>query len=794
MIESGLKFLIQWLIEFAPLMTILAEKKLTESLSKEKNQGLKTIESLIEGCENLIANKSDESSFKEVKELQHQLSIYHRETQLKLAAYQRETALKLPEINKVLDNWPLKLYPSQLLESHPGSGPIPLKIFLAPPQVSFDRWSNTVKQETEIDLKFVEGLREFINTHYSLHSPLRPTEVLAGAWESKRFHSESSIKALFGMLKSEPTLILESEIEGNYLNFRIAYWGLGQENYYYKTIAKFSYQAMLHEAAKARALKWKETREQLLELGENSEEIKQLGGDNEINLALLEKEEKWQAKGIDVSQFSLNYQIGSKDREKLGQFLSDCHCLVVGWVADIYHLVYRDIPPLLPALLPSLTGEVVDLQLVQAIVSGYQQVYQSLEKERRYWVPELALQLARSLTHLPEKSWAREQINYSLQSWLNLRHIQLPTDGNLLEGMKPALTLSDRDYLEKLKDCFTALEDDKETAQVQGLLEELAQTYPPLSLAATPREEGNGSPHPLRIGPYAPLYTLKEHSGKISSVAISPDGQTLVSGCLDKTIKIWNLHNGELLRTLTGHSEDISSLAISPDGQFLASSSFHCPKSNVKVWNLKTGKLLHNGLGHKKSVRFVAIDSEARILVSGSNKIKIWNLHTGDRLCTLWHCCPVNAAIIIPDGSLLVSGSSDGKIKLWNPRTGDPLGTLTGHTGAVTSLVIDADGQFLMSGSVDKTIKIWQLETGKLQSTLKGHSARINSLSISPDRRVLISGSADKTIKIWHLLCGELQHTLTGHSGGVNSVAMSADGRTFVSGSSDKTMKIWRVL
>jgi hypothetical protein len=454
MIESGLKLLIHWLIEFAPLLAILAEKNLTDSLSIEKKQTVKNIQNLLESCESLILNKSDGSSFKEAKQLQHQLSIYHRETQLKLADYQRETAFKLPEINKVIDNWPLKLYPSQLLESHPGSGPIPLKIFLAPPQVSCERWSNTVKEDTDIDLKFVEGLREFINTHYSLHSSLRPTEFLAGAWESKRFHSESSIKALFGMLKSEPTLILESEIEGNYLNFRIAYWGLGQENYYYKTIAKLPYQAMLHEAAKARARKWKETREQLLELGEDPEEVKQLGGNNEINLGLLEKEENWQAKGVDVSQLSLTYHVAPEDREKLCHFLSDCHCLVVGWVADIYHLVYRDIPPLLPALLPSLTGEVVDFQLVQAIVSGYQQVYQSLAKERRYWVPELALQLARSLTHLPEKSWAREQINYSLQSWLNLRQIQLPTDGNLLEAMKPALNLAERDYLEKLKDCL----------------------------------------------------------------------------------------------------------------------------------------------------------------------------------------------------------------------------------------------------------------------------------------------------------------------------------------------------
>lgn len=803
MIKSGFNLLVQWLIEFAPLLAALTERTLSSGLFTDKEQDIKLIQNLLDNRENFAFNQDDKANFKEAKVLQQKLSVYYRETQLKLATYQRETALKLPEINKIFDNWPLKLYPSQLLESHPTSGAIPLKIFLASPEVTSNRCqhgcskqgSKILPEEAAIKLKFVEGLREFINTHYSLHSSLRPTEFLAGAWESKRFHSESSIKAIFGMLKSEPTLILESEIEGNDINFRIAYWGLGQENYYYKTIAKFPYKEMLQETAKSRALKWKITREQLLELGESLEEVKLLGGDNEVNLTLLEKETKWQAQGIDVSQLYLNYQIAPEDIEKFCQFLSNCHCLVVGWIADIYHLIYRDVPPLLPVLLPSLTGEAVDTQLLQAIVSGYRQVYQSLEKQRCYWVSELALELAQSLTHLPEKSWAKEQINYSLGSWLNLRQIQLPTDDNLLQAMKPALTLADREYLEQLKDCLIAIEDEEGTTEVQQLLSELApSTHTPLCLPIDLRESDNNLLKSSKIGKYFAVHTLTNYSGKISSVAISPDGEKLVSGCLDKTIKIWDLHSGELLRTLIGHSEDISSVAISPDGQFLASSSLHCPKSNVKVWSLNTGKLLHNSLGHKKSVHFVTMDSEARILVSGSNKIKIWNLHTGERLRTLWHSCAVNAAITGSDGNLLVSGSSDGKIKLWDIRNGDSLGTITGHKEAITSLAINPGEQFLISGSEDKTIKIWNLKTGKLQGTLKGHSSQVNALSISPDGSILMSGSSDKTIKIWHLQRGELHHTLTGHSGAVNSLALSADGRTLVSGSSDRTIKVWRML
>jgi WD40 repeat protein len=61
----------------------------------------------------------------------------------------------------------------------------------------------------------------------------------------------------------------------------------------------------------------------------------------------------------------------------------------------------------------------------------------------------------------------------------------------------------------------------------------------------------------------------------VNSIAISPDGQTLVSGSMDETIKVWHLQTGELIRTIKAnskwHSDAVSSVAISPDGQTLVS-------------------------------------------------------------------------------------------------------------------------------------------------------------------------------------------------------------------------------
>ena len=113
---------------------------------------------------------------------------------------------------------------------------MPLHIFFAPPKLQFERFANAVnnnKSFPDIELTLAEGLRQFFR-EYSQQN--RRLDLLAGAWVSKTFHSEASIKALFGVLKSEPTLVLESEIDGDYINFRIAYWGLNWNDFRYDPI------------------------------------------------------------------------------------------------------------------------------------------------------------------------------------------------------------------------------------------------------------------------------------------------------------------------------------------------------------------------------------------------------------------------------------------------------------------------------------------------------------------------------------------------------------------------------
>ncbi len=288
--------------------------------------------------------------------------------------------------------------------------------------------------------------------------------------------------------------------------------------------------------------------------------------------------------------------------------------------------------------------------------------------------------------------------------------------------------------------------------------------------------------------------------GSVWSLAFSPDGKTLASGSLDKTIKIWNIATRKEIRTLKAHSQAVDSLAISSDGRTLVSICGLFCFDGIKIWNLATGQEIRTlKYVSNKSLNFatsVAISPDANTLANGNsdNTIKIWNLATGQEILTLnGHSDPVDSVAIAPDNKTLVSSSFDKTIKIWNLVTGQEIRTIN-HNSYVASIAISPDSKTLATSSDnDKNIKIWNITTGQVIRILNGHSNRVNSVTFSPDGTTLASGSGDKTIKIWNVSTGQDIATLKGHSDSVWSVAFSPDGKTLASGSYDATIKIWRL-
>ncbi|MCT7988971.1 NB-ARC domain-containing protein, partial [Laspinema olomoucense] len=105
------------------------------------------------------------------------------------------------------------------------------------------------------------------------------------------------------------------------------------------------------------------------------------------------------------------------------------------------------------------------------------------------------------------------------------------------------------------------------------------ETFPAIIQLLTQAQQCQRKPwirplFPNLTAPGGPLIrTLTGHGNSVNAVAISRDGQRVVSGSLDKTLKVWNLATGEEERTLTGHGNSVTAVAISPDGQRVVSGS-----------------------------------------------------------------------------------------------------------------------------------------------------------------------------------------------------------------------------
>jgi len=185
-----------------------------------------------------------------------------------------------------------------------------------------------------------------------------------------------------------------------------------------------------------------------------------------------------------------------------------------------------------------------------------------------------------------------------------------------------------------------------------------------------------------RVGPKVPVqlwalpsgtlqHTLLAHTQDIEAIAFTPDGRSLATGSYDGTIRLWNLKTGAAIRTFDARSK-VWSIAISPDGKTLVSGH----GDFARIWNLKTGQLTHSLKGQATDyVRSVAISPDGQTIATGTHgEIKLWRLRDGALINTL-NNAPADRGRICasevwslkfsPDGQTLVSSNCE-MINLWN--------------------------------------------------------------------------------------------------------------------------------
>ncbi|MGB3548075.1 MAG: hypothetical protein WBA17_13955, partial [Saprospiraceae bacterium] len=106
---------------------------------------------------------------------------------------------------------------------------------------------------------------------------------------------------------------------------------------------------------------------------------------------------------------------------------------------------------------------------------------------------------------------------------------------------------------------------------------------------------------------------INGHSSGVNVVAVSPDGEKVISGSYDKTIKVWDITTGEQLLSLSGHSSFVKAVVVSLDGEKVISGS---DDKTVKVWDITTGELINSFTGDS-SIECCTITPDSSTIIAG---------------------------------------------------------------------------------------------------------------------------------------------------------------------------------
>jgi hypothetical protein len=215
----------------------------------------------------------------------------------------------------------------------------------------------------------------------------------------------------------------------------------------------------------------------------------------------------------------------------------------------------------------------------------------------------------------------------------------------------------------------------------------------------------------FKTGNEARRYT---HPIDVNALAIARDGNTFLSASDTRPggpfpgAYLWNTNTGDQIRAYPGHVEFVYAVAFAPDNKHMATGGLD---RSVRIFELASGQLVRTCDPQSNSIYTVAFTSDSKyVLSSGDNAVHVWDVATGKEARRIeGNSGRVNTLAISPDGKRMVSGGDDRIIRLWDVASGKQLHEFKGHTDTINSLAFAPDGRRIVSGGYDRTVRVWGL-------------------------------------------------------------------------------------
>jgi WD40 repeat protein len=246
-----------------------------------------------------------------------------------------------------------------------------------------------------------------------------------------------------------------------------------------------------------------------------------------------------------------------------------------------------------------------------------------------------------------------------------------------------------------------------------------------------------------------PIYRWQAHEDSVNGLVFTDNDTRVVTAGYDGWLAEWTLGGAALRRVMT--PAPITCMAASNRDDRLITGHVD---GAVRIWRLHDLNLLEERKLHRGNVKAVALDKTGRRYASSGTDgdVYVW---TDDTKAVPLEHPPTDAWSLAfsPDGRWLYGG---GWFRLfrWNPGDGVLVSLPTEHHGIIKSIQFVAGGNELatISRQTDSAVLFLDPVTGAVTRRFRQHELCGASIAVSPRGRYLATTSDDASVRIWVLI------------------------------------------
>lgn len=215
------------------------------------------------------------------------------------------------------------------------------------------------------------------------------------------------------------------------------------------------------------------------------------------------------------------------------------------------------------------------------------------------------------------------------------------------------------------------------------------------------------------------VLTVNKHTDWVGTVDASPDSNRFATGAMDRSVFVWDILTGTRLVGPLQHDNNLTAVKFSPSGDRIATATWTA--QSLRIYDVHSGELLKTFTAASTPIESIAWSSDSRRIFSiSSNVIKQISVDTG----AFERITPGGQPLSLPRNGRYLACHVGNSLIFWDTLSGERLGPIFDQSGGrLRSIALSSDNNFLATGCKNGIITLRNFNDFVPISDLVGGSA-----------------------------------------------------------------------